>query len=432
MSSKIRVDFFKDHQFSDQVEAEVIFDSIKAAQKNLINTSVKDIIGILSTFGSNLLKRDNPLHRKYPGQGVPYIASWCTEKNLTQLLNHAFQDLNHIDHFLAQPHSDYREYRALPKGLVVHWMAGNVPTLGFLSLIQGILTKNSNLIKAPSASNELLSELLTQISNTTVEGSSITGKELMDTVAVIRYERSQKALAEKISKEADVRLFWGSDESVSVLKSLKSKMSVTDLTFSNKVSIMMVDEDCLKNETENIVRKIALDMSVFEQKACASPHTIFIETEDQEQINRFAIALKDALQKILRTLPKEVPTQQETSAILNLRAKYDMFHEAWYSDGLEFSILNDNEKKVGPAIGNRTIFLRGVNNLVEVSEYLPDNIQSVGIKSSGEKFDQVTMALANAGVQRFSEIGSMTQFEMPWDGYIISQKLVRWVSRPNY
>ena len=37
------------------------------------------------------------------------------------------------------------KFQVLPKGLVVHWIAGNVPTLGFLSLILGIITKIKTL-----------------------------------------------------------------------------------------------------------------------------------------------------------------------------------------------------------------------------------------------------------------------------------------------
>ena len=36
---------------------------------------------------------------------------------------------------------------ATPKGIITHWLSGNVPILGLLSLIQGLTTKNINILK---------------------------------------------------------------------------------------------------------------------------------------------------------------------------------------------------------------------------------------------------------------------------------------------
>ena len=36
---------------------------------------------------------------------------------------------------------------ANPQGTALHWLAGNVPVISFISLFQGLLTKNKNVIK---------------------------------------------------------------------------------------------------------------------------------------------------------------------------------------------------------------------------------------------------------------------------------------------
>ena len=53
------------------------------------------------------------------------------------------------DFFATDKFSDYRKIRAVPRGIAVHWLAGNVPLLGMLALAQSILTKNVNILKAP-------------------------------------------------------------------------------------------------------------------------------------------------------------------------------------------------------------------------------------------------------------------------------------------
>jgi hypothetical protein len=311
-------------------------------------------------------------------------------------------------------------------------MAGNVPTLGFLSLIQGMLTKNINIIKSSSDSDTLLSELLGQMGEIEPE-SSISGRALVESVAVIRYDRSQIEVGNYLSNQADARVFWGSDESVKLLKQLPTGIGTQDIVFPNKTSAIVIGKRALveRGKFPGISRKIAADVSIFEQKACASPHTIFLETTDDAIVDAFAEALKSALTQALRSHPKNMPSSTERTAILNLRSEYDMFHRAWYSDGIEFSILSDDKVKLGPPIGNRTIFLRKVKDLSEIAELITPNVQTIGILTDSDQHEQLTNLFGAMGTQRFTKLGMMTNFESPWDGYNMPQNFVRWTSRQS-
>ena len=108
-----------------------------------------------------------------------------------------------------------------------------------------------------------------------------------------------------------------------------------------------------------------------------------------------------------------------------------MFHKATYSKGTEYSIFSDNESKLGPPIGNRTIYVRKLPDLETLSTIIPPNIQSVGIAADDDEMEYFTTLLGSCGVHRITALGSMTHFELPWDGIFIPQHLVRWTSRPN-
>lgn len=412
-------------------EVSTIIESLRKAQKQLTQWPIDRIIEILNEFALHLMNRRQPIHHHFPVAGLAYIADWCRATNLTRLLENTFSNRLVLDGYIDSEFREDRSYRALPRGLVTHWMAGNVPTLGFLSLVQGILTKNANLIKVASNSDILLARLLHLLASVKKEESQ-NGAELTRSIAVVRYDRSKKELGELISKYADVRFFWGSDESVSTLRRLPAKLHCTDLVFSNKTSFLVIDNHALRNvDRSSVTKRIASDMSVFEQKACASPHTLFLETEDGSEVEKFALDLKEALEGLLPSMPKTMPSQKEVSAILNLRAQYDMFHQAWYSDGVEFTLLFDQEFRLGPPIGNRTLYIRQTGNLERIAELITPKVQSVGILAEPEKFEKLTTLYAEMGIQRFTNIGAMTQFESPWDGYHIGHHLVRWSSRPK-
>jgi len=409
--------------------SEVIKD-VKGAGENLVYWPVDIIVNILEEFSVMLLDRRLPLHNKFPNSGLAYIAGWCRKSNLISNLENTFPNRHMLDRYIPSDTRPDRAYRVFPKGLVAHWMAGNVPTLSFLSVIQGVLTKNANIIKVASISDNLLSELLSVLSSVRA-GKSYSGGELVRSIAVIRYDQSQRELGATISRQADARIFWGGDESVAEMRNFPAKLHSSDLVFSNKTSLMVIDEDSFNNmDMEVVARRVAIDISVFEQKACASPHTLFLETQAPSDIEKFALCLKNALTKTLASIPKMIPSQEEISAVLNLRAQYDMFHQAWYSDGTEYTIFSDDLFQLGPPIGNRTLFIRTIDNLERVAGLITPQVQSVGILAEIEKFKRLTDLFAEKGAQRFMNIGTMTSFELPWDGYMISHYLVRWASRP--
>ena len=72
-----------------------------------------------------------------------------------------------------------------------------------------------------------------------------------------------------------------------------------------------------------------------------------------------------------------------------------------------------------------------INNLENVAKLITPNVQSVGILAEPEKFKKLTALYAEMGIQRFTNIGAMTHFESPWDGYNLGHHLVRWASRPQ-
>ena len=429
----ISADFFNGKSVAQPiVPASEIVHSAKSAGKKLINWPIHRILDIFDQFSQHLLSRTNPLHALFPSAGLAFIAQWCRRNHLESILKTAFEDLEILDRFVQGNGRNDRFYRVYPRGLVVHWMAGNVPTLGFLSLIQGMLTKNINIIKSSSDSDTFLSRLLEQMGEIEPD-SSMSGRRLVESVAVIRYDHNQIEAGNYLSKQADARVFWGSDESVKLLKQLPTGVGTHDIVFPNKTSAIVIGKRALDESDQfpGISRKIAADVSIFEQKACASPHTIFLETTNDGIVEAFAQTLKSALTQALRSHPKIMPSSTERTAILNLRSEYDMFHRAWYSDGIEFTILSDDKLKLGPPIGNRTIFLRKVKELSELAELITPNVQTIGILADANQYEQLTNLFGAMGAQRFTKLGMMTHFESPWDGYNMPQNFVRWTSRQS-
>ena len=396
-------------------------------RSQLINISIVKLLDTLESFAVSILSRSNNLLKKYPDSGVPFLGRWCGSGNVKAIFNDIFGDITVLDCYKPRQNVKNREIRAFPKGNVIHWMAGNVPTLGLLSLVSGLLTKNSNIVRINSMADFMLADLMLHLSQI-----DEIGYIMANSVAIVRYDYNDKKTAEELSLSADNRIIWGGDQSTTSIKKLPVKPTCTDLVFPDRTSFAIVGKDKLSEDRmSKIARLIAHDVSVFEQKACASPHTIFLDTDSREVIARFCMILKDAMKETLKIIPKRMPSQNEVQAIVKMRTQYDMFHDAWYSEGSEFSILSDDMIKLGPAIGNRLVYVRKLPSDQELIEILPENIQSVGIEANTESFERLTDVLGAAGVHRFTPIGAMTQFEIPWDGFALPQHLIRWTTRPT-
>jgi hypothetical protein len=432
MEPTVHCDYFLDakQHSNEEIGVKALIQKLQRRQKERLECPVERIIAILERFGQKLLNRENPIHQLHPRSGIPFIAAWCQRQNLEKLLDISFESRESLDRFVTSKANGKRAFRAFPKGIAVHWMAGNVPTLGFLSMIMGLLTKNANVIKLPKTANTLLASLIEQLA--LINDSGYNGETLVRHLAVVRYDHSRIDIAKALSSEADVRVIWGGDDAVESIKALPTKIESNDIIFPNRTSCIIIGSNVkTKDQLKKCARRAAMDISIFEQKACASPHTIFLITDERDRLVHFAELLHKSLQDTLQTFPKSPPSQKEVSALLNLRAQYDMYHDAWYSSGTEFTILSDDKLQLGPAVGNRTIYLRMTKDLEKLAGLITPNVQSIGIHAEASEFDHITNLLGSRGVQRFTSIGAMTHFESPWDGFHIPQHLVRWTSRQN-
>jgi hypothetical protein len=399
--------------------------ALNNASRNVVKLSANSIISALDDLSISLLERGNPLLAKYPDAGLPFLAHMCHGDKFSNLITDALGGLDCLDQYVPKGTLHGHEKRAYPRGVIGHWIAGNVPTLGLLSLLSAMITKNTSLIRLPSAANKMLSELL-RFFHKLGDPHAI----LASAIAVVRYDFEDLETAEALSLMVDTRIIWGGDNSTSHVKALPSKLSCLDVVFPDMTSFAIVGSSHLgKDRISSVTRLVAHDVSVFEQKACASPHTIFLETSDDDILIRFCEKLYQSLEETLKRIPKNFPSTKEASVIIQLRTRYDMLHSAWYSNGIDFTIVSDDKEQLGPAIGNRFVYVRKMPTIEKLCSILPQNIQSVGLLANGEFLKCVTTELGAFGVHRFPRIGGLTHFDIPWDGIMIPQYLVRWSSR---
>lgn len=403
---------------------------LRAKQEWLADQPTEALIGLIAETAKKWRNDPSLLHLQ--DKGLLFLSSWCDYKHLCSVANNGLKgNYRYLDNFLAFPDSDKHFLRANARGLACHWLAGNVQILGFFALVQSILAKNSNLLKVSARDNGVFTQLLNAFQGVryvTSEGYAIHGDDLLETIGVVYFSRYATALGEEMSKEADIRIAWGGKEAVETVAGYPAKFDAESIIFGPKLSFAVISKESLEdeNKAKKLARRMSVDVSVFDQTGCASPHNLFIEKGGNLSPDRFMEILSDAMVKTEVQIPKPAVSTEQISQIHSIRGVYDFKGRIIGSPSMSWTLLLDKEVKLCKPIYSRVLFIHEVDSIFDAIPLIDDTVQTIGIEAPADKAMQFASAATRKGVSRCPLIGRMLNFEMPWDGLFLLDRLIRW------
>lgn len=422
--AKVKILFFPDSDKDAELDMEKISSHLRAARKELHKVPAGVILDFFESF-SKKLAGDKGLQKK-AGVSLKDLIKFLSGDNLGRVLDLGLRDKNFLDKFIKPAGADFFLH-AQPRGLVVEWLAGNIPFLGIYSLAEVLLTKNALLIKAPSGDNNLLVELLKIAESIAREKSE--WQKIINAVAVVMVDRDDLENQKKLSLLADMRFIWGGEESTKQILFLPKNFWTEDIVYGPKYSYAVLDKEVSFKHAEKMARALALDIANFDQYACSSPHTIFVEEGGEASGENFAKMLAKELDLVGRLLPKGEIGANSVQKILTVRADYSVkglvFAPA--SQTTEWTVIFTAEKGLGPLVASRVVFVKPVKNLKELGDFNDRKIQTIGWGMESEENLELADELTLAGGDRLPKLGEMSFFASPWDGLFAIDRLVRWV-----
>ncbi len=323
--------------------------------------------------------------------------------------------------------------RAQPRGLAVHWVAGNVPVLGLLSVVQAMLAKNANLVKVARNRPGMLPYLLAALAEATYTnacGETLSGRILTDAAAVIYAGREDHEAACELSRVADVRIAWGGREAIEAIVNLPRRYGTEDIVFGPKLSLAIVGAERLADDdsARRAAAAIAADASAFDQQGCNSPHTVFVERGGHVTPAEFARRLGEAMEAESRHSPLAEVGPAEAMNVLAVRTEYAMRGQCHHSRGIQWAVVySDDDHGLAEPCYLRTLFVRAVDDIFDVAAFCSSQTQTAGLAVDARRHD-LADALTARGVERCPAVGAMRIYDAPWDGLFAMDRLVRWVS----
>lgn len=409
--------------FSEFDEIENI---LKENVKLLNSMPVEAVILILDEY-SKRLSRDKQLLKI---TGTTYLSFYFRKSNIEKLIEINLKDKKYLNEFV--PIGSGRFIRAQGRGIICHWIAGNVPTLAVYSVFQSLIAKNSNLVRLPKKSISIVLRLLKPLDNIEViyNGKIYSSENMLKNISLVYFPREDESLNKYMSAAADSRIIWGGESAVNHITSLPKKTTCKDIVFGPKYSFAVFDRYAVESDScSEYINKFVTDVVLFGQKACSSPNVLFIE-KSNIPLKHIVKVLERSFQKIGKRY-KNILDENTCAEILNKRGMYslDLTRDICCSGGLEYTILIDDEVKLEEPVGGRCIFVKQVNSIFDVKDLITRRIQTIGyaIDDKDKLFKFAGMA-TSAGVNRVVGFGAMNNYDSPWDGCFMINELVLWCS----
>jgi len=417
--------FFEGRREDTQRELTEIARTLEEQRVLVHRIPVDEILRFFDALGLKIEEKE--VLRRKAGASMKDLARFLREENLGKNLDLALRGSRlYLDRFLKPESHDFFLH-AQPRGLAVEWLAGNIPFLGIYSLAEVLATKNVLLLKAASGEHDTLLDLLECAA--AVAREKEVWRILMRALAVVLVPSDETSIQRELSLLADVRLIWGGEKSTQAILSLSKRFFTEDIVYGPKYSYAAIGREIGGAEMERAAAALAVDIANFDQYACSSPHTVFVE-EGGAGHEAFAKAVARELERVTRLLiPKGEEDPRTVLSVMTIRADYADKGVVIVPQGggSEWTVVATRGPGLVPLIGSRTIFVKPVRNLEELSGLNDRAIQTIGISGFPEEMMEEVDLLTLKGGDRLPKLGSMSFFTSPWDGLFAMDRLVRWV-----
>ena len=379
----------------------------KKIKKISLSPYDKEVLDFLGDLSEDLnLTKDI---KNYPD--IKTFAFFCRNKNLIKLKKN----------FLVSS----RDIR-LGLGLIFHITPSNIPTNFAYSLIFGLLTGNSNIVKVPSRDFKQI-DIISKSINKILSKKY---KKVKEMIKIVKYKNNE-SFTKKISSICDARLIWGGDQSIENIRKYNLHASAIDLTFADRYSLCIIDtKKFLKAKYDNltrIVERFYNDTYVADQNACSSPHMVlWLGKKSHKAKSKFWEELSKLVEKKYN-LTHDAAIEKYTELCKKIINDKNVKSFRTYTNNVYTVVLKNLNGSLDTYRGKWGFFYEyDIKKLEQIKKYINKKFQTLTYFGV-EKVDLKDFIIKNKlqGIDRIVPIGQALDIGFYWDGYDINNILTR-------
>jgi len=399
-----------------------LLDEMGAATRRPPNFNFHDRLTALHQLSDTLISADSP-YRQGGLPGVAFLAAFLRRDNLEKLVSRELRSMDALTKFT--PVSNRKSMRLVPKGVVCHWIAGNVPLLGMFSWAVSALLGNSNLIRLSSRQGNFVGPLLELLSTLSDSARAIAEETL-----VVAFDRDNRPAHERMSQVADVRIAWGAQEAVEAIRSLPSRWECEDIVFGPRVSLAVVDPAEMASAS---LERLTTDIIYFDQMACSSPQVLYFKGDRQQaECLDFLATLEASLDRQTQAIQRHSLDFAETYQIQLDRTRVLLSGgDLRRDEATRWTLALLDEPRSDVVCANRFLQVVPFQSLDDIYPRIPRNVQTVILALGEQEAAEFSERAACRGVCRFPRPGEGNHFDNPWDGVPLVSRLTRSILRSD-
>lgn len=370
--------------------------------ENVQNISTEEIfsdnsISFLNYLSIELYK--SPKIRDYPD--VATFAFFCRKANILNLKRKYNQ-------------GDFR----LGRGIIFHIAPSNVPVNFAYSMIAGILSGNNNIVRVPSKNFEQVSIIIEALKNVANSNNSF---EIENRLFLVKYDKTSDS-TEYFSTICDIRVIWGGDQTIDLVRINKIQPRSIDITFSDRYSFAIINAEKIVNE--NDIDKVANDFFndtyLFDQNACSAPRIItWIGAEDVIKVakNIFWNSVQNRIKNY------NFSPILAIDKLVSLLEQSTMQHQLTKVKSINNKLWRINTPTLFKELENYTCaggyFLEyNANSIDEISSFVTRKFQTMAYYGFEKEYLLASLKkMKLLGIDRVVPFGKTTDFDLIWDGY---------------
>ncbi|MFE9470596.1 acyl-CoA reductase [Streptomyces griseofuscus] len=315
-----------------------------------------------------------------------------------------------------------------PVGLLVHIAPGNAAAVAPLSVVEGLLAGNVNVLKTSGSDTALALDLLAALSAADPSGL------IAERVIALRFPSARRDWLETLCGQADAIAVWGGEEAESAVREL-APPGCRVVAWGHRISFAYLTRAAAAED--GLLDALAEDVCRFEQQACSSPQVVYLDTEDTEEVFAFAGRFAERLAKVSGARPAPRPGPAELAEITTVQqlARLEQhlgLTRVFTADDGSWRVLADTRSALAASPLHRSVWVKPLprHRITGTLRPMRRYLQTAAVGGGRADVAALSRALFAAGVTRVTPVGSMLDgYEgEPHDGVYALQRYSRRVS----
>ncbi|BBC91592.1 acyl-CoA reductase [Streptomyces griseofuscus] len=315
-----------------------------------------------------------------------------------------------------------------PVGLLVHIAPGNAAAVAPLSVVEGLLAGNVNVLKTSGSDTALALDLLAALAAADPSGL------IAERVIALRFPSARRDWLETLCGQADAIAVWGGEEAESAVREL-APPGCRVVAWGHRISFAYLTRAAAAED--GLLDALAEDVCRFEQQACSSPQVVYLDTDDTEAVFAFAGRFAERLAKVSGARPAPRPGPAELAEITTVQqlARLEQhlgLTRVFTADDGSWRVLADTRSALAASPLHRSVWVKPLprHRITGTLRPMRRYLQTAAVGGGRADVAALSRALFAAGVTRVTPVGSMLDgYEgEPHDGVYALQRYSRRVS----